>query len=203
MQDTKTASAGMTARARTRAREADRRRRCAPGVRGDEGELLRRYSAALERAVRGMAPWAPTWLIEEGCAHAWEQLIRYQPGRAMLLAWLRTVAYREVLRLQRRKARERSLEAKLSQDCDAPGGSDVLDRVPALADRYDAETAIEAREALRLLAALRFRRRRVLALRVAGYSYQEIARRLGVTYTNVNRHATEGRAELRALRDAA
>jgi DNA-directed RNA polymerase specialized sigma24 family protein len=32
---------------------------------------------------------------------------------------------------------------------------------------------------------------------------QEIARRLGVTYTNVNRHLSEGRAELRKLRQAA
>jgi DNA-directed RNA polymerase specialized sigma24 family protein len=37
----------------------------------------------------------------------------------------------------------------------------------------------------------------VLALRAAGYSYKEIGARLGVTYTNVNRHLTEGRAELR------
>ena len=91
----------------------------------------------------------------------------------------------------------------MSQNDDALRRSDVLDRVPALADRHDAETAMEAREALRLLAGLRWRRRRVLELQVAGYSYQEIAERLGVTYTNVNRHVTEGRAELRRLRDAA
>jgi DNA-directed RNA polymerase specialized sigma24 family protein len=64
-------------------------------------------------------------------------------------------------------------------------------------------TAIEAREALRALAGLRWRRRRVLALRLAGYGYKEIAERLGVTYTNVNRHISEGSAELRRLRDAA
>jgi DNA-directed RNA polymerase specialized sigma24 family protein len=43
----------------------------------------------------------------------------------------------------------------------------------------------------------------VLQLKIAGYSYREIAEKLGVTYTNVNRHLTEGRAELQALRDAA
>jgi DNA-directed RNA polymerase specialized sigma24 family protein len=43
----------------------------------------------------------------------------------------------------------------------------------------------------------------MLVLRAAGYGYKEIAERLGVTYTNVNRHVTEGRAELRELRDAA
>jgi hypothetical protein len=33
--------------------------------------------------------------------------------------------------------------------------------------------------------------------KVAGYRYTEIMERLGVTYTNVNRHLTEARAELR------
>lgn len=42
----------------------------------------------------------------------------------------------------------------------------------------------------------------VLVLQAAGFSYNEIAERLSVTYTNVNRHITEGRAELRCLRDA-
>jgi DNA-directed RNA polymerase specialized sigma24 family protein len=40
-------------------------------------------------------------------------------------------------------------------------------------------------------------------LRAAGYSYKEIADLLCVTYTNVNRHVTEGRAELLKLREAA
>jgi DNA-directed RNA polymerase specialized sigma24 family protein len=43
----------------------------------------------------------------------------------------------------------------------------------------------------------------VLALRAAGYSHKEIAARLGVTNTNVNRQLTRGRGELRELRDAA
>ena len=196
-ESSRAASAATTSRARTRARADKRGRRLAPPLQGDEGQLLRCHAARLERSVAGMAPWAPDWLIEEGCGHAWEQLLRYQPARTTVLAWLRTVAYHEVLRLARAKCRERSLEAELDLGEGETRRRGVLDRVPALADRHDAETAIEAREALRLLAGLRFRRRRVLALRVVGYSYQEIARRLGVTYTNVNRHATEGRAELR------
>jgi DNA-directed RNA polymerase specialized sigma24 family protein len=40
-------------------------------------------------------------------------------------------------------------------------------------------------------------RRRALALKLAGFSYREIMERLGVTYTNVSRHLTEARAELR------
>jgi RNA polymerase sigma factor (sigma-70 family) len=174
-----------------------------PPARGDEPELLRRFGLRLERVVAQMAPWAPPWLIEEGCGHAWEQLIRHQPERTSVFAWLRTVAYREVLRLNRKKVRESSLDAELTARDGEGEGVFVLDRLPALADRHDTETALEAREALRAVAGLRWRQRRVITLRLAGYSYKEIANKLGVTYTNVNRHITEGRAELRELRDAA
>jgi DNA-directed RNA polymerase specialized sigma24 family protein len=37
----------------------------------------------------------------------------------------------------------------------------------------------------------------VLGLKLAGFSYREITELLGVTYTNVNRHLSEGRAERR------
>jgi hypothetical protein len=40
---------------------------------------------------------------------------------------------------------------------------------------------------------------RVLALKLAGFSYREIMELLGVTYTNVNRQQSEGRAELRRV----
>lgn len=49
----------------------------------------------------------------------------------------------------------------------------------------DVELAVEAREVLRLLADLRWRRRRVLALKVAGYSNPEVMKILSVTYTKV------------------
>jgi DNA-directed RNA polymerase specialized sigma24 family protein len=65
------------------------------------------------------------------------------------------------------------------------------------------ELAVEAQEALRPWPAFAWRCRRALILRAAGYSYNEIAELLGVTYTNLNRQVTEGRAELRELRDAA
>ena len=148
-----------------------------PPARGDEGELLRRYSARLERAVARMAPWAPPWLVEEGCGHAWEQLVRHQPERTSVFAWLRVVAYHEVLRLNRKKVNERSLEAELTLKDGEGEKVAVLDRLPGLADPHDTETALEAREALRAVAGLRWRQRRVIALRLAGYSYVEIAQR--------------------------
>ena len=60
------------------------------------------------------------------------------------------------------------------------------------------DTLLEARAALRQVAALRPVRRRVFERHLAGLSYHEIAAELGVTYTNVNRQVTESRAELRA-----
>ena len=60
------------------------------------------------------------------------------------------------------------------------------------------EDLLEARAALRGVAELRPVRRRVFERHLAGLTYHEIAAELGVTYTNVNRHVTESRAELRA-----
>jgi RNA polymerase sigma factor (sigma-70 family) len=105
-------------------------------------------------------------------------------------------ARHEVLRLQRRQWRTRPLEVPTKAAWDALTGESLT-----LAERIlppvDTELAVEAREALRALAGLRWRRRRVLELKLAGFSYREITQILGVTYTNVNRHLTEARAELR------
>jgi DNA-directed RNA polymerase specialized sigma24 family protein len=49
----------------------------------------------------------------------------------------------------------------------------------------------------RTLAGLRWSRRLALELKLAGFSYREIMEHVGVTYTNVNRHLTEARVELR------
>jgi DNA-directed RNA polymerase specialized sigma24 family protein len=47
------------------------------------------------------------------------------------------------------------------------------------------------------LASLEERQRETLALHVAGFSYREIQAIRGVTFTNVNRHVTERRREVR------
>lgn len=60
------------------------------------------------------------------------------------------------------------------------------------------DVVLDAREALRMVAALRPVRRRVFERKLAGLSYTEIAAEQGLTYTNVNRQITESRAELRA-----
>ena len=99
-------------------------------------------------------------------------------------------------RLLRIPRREPFLEDKPHRRRDGASGEPVhwQELLPA---PVDTELAVDARELLRALASLRWHQRAVLTLRLAGYSYKEIAERLGKTYTWVNRHLTEGRAELR------
>jgi len=87
------------------------------------------------------------------------------------------------------------LDAPTAERRDSQTGEPLTlaDRLPA---PVDTELAFEAREALRALADLRWRRRRVLALKVAGFSYREIMERLALTYTNVNRQLVRGRKDL-------
>jgi RNA polymerase sigma factor (sigma-70 family) len=119
-------------------------------------------------------------MVEDGCQQAWAILARRPDvldGPAPR-AWLVTVAVRECL-------------------AETRGAADPLDgaREPLATPLED---VIDAREALRMVAALRPVRRRVFARRLAGLSYAEIAAEQGLTYTNVNRQITESRAELRA-----
>jgi DNA-directed RNA polymerase specialized sigma24 family protein len=58
---------------------------------------------------------------------------------------------------------------------------------------------IEHAERLLAMQTLKPREREALYLKGAGYSYDEIARLTGATYTAVNRRITEGRAALRRL----
>jgi DNA-directed RNA polymerase specialized sigma24 family protein len=109
---------------------------------------------------------------------------------------LRVVARNEALRLLRISRREPFLEDRPAQRSD-PASGEPLDWQELLPAREDTELAVEARTLLRALAGLRWHQRTVLTLQLAGYSYKEIAERLGKTYTWVNRHLTEGRAELR------
>jgi DNA-directed RNA polymerase specialized sigma24 family protein len=73
-----------------------------------------------------------------------------------------------------------------------------------MADPRPLDDAIEALESLRALAALPERRRVDLALKVAGYSYEEIrARTSGRTHTNVNKSLAKARARIRRTRPPA
>ncbi|MCA1701016.1 MAG: hypothetical protein LC790_19815, partial [Actinobacteria bacterium] len=130
-----------------------------PAGRGDEAELYRRLSAPLERVVRARVR-GPAAAVEDACAFAWEQLLRYQPERSeALFAWLVTVATHEGWRLVRIERRATAAEPR------------ELEPVPG--PERELEQRTRALEALRALAGLRPAERLLLALRAAGYSYRE------------------------------
>lgn len=124
----------------------------------------------------------PDALIEDACGStwliAWKKRHEVRDGNAM--GWLVTVAFHEALTLLRKRRFERSEDG-----AERPDGRPTPDLVR------------EAHEALELVAGLTPNQRTALSLRLAGYSYKELAEVTGNTYTWANRHVTEGRAALR------
>ena len=110
----------------------------------------------------------PRELIEDACQNAWAILLRNQPERGTIFAWLRVVAIHEAYRLSAIERRDAHLEATRPT---------VASWEEVIADQVAIDDALEAREALRVLAELPARQRHDLTLFVAGYSYREIARR--------------------------
>jgi RNA polymerase sigma factor (sigma-70 family) len=159
--------------------------------RGDETDLYCRHHRDLERAVARDVN-APRELIEDACQTAWAILLRSQPDRYAVFAWLRVVAIHEAYRLSASERRDARLERLATDDGD-------WDEVTA--DPHSLDTLLEAREALRVLASLPERQRNDLALLVAGYSYHEIAEITGGrTRTNVNKSLVKARARIRLAR---
>ena len=155
--------------------------------RGDEADLYQRHHQALLIAVSHAINGSGT-LIEDACQTAWTILLRRQPERASVFAWLYVVAIHEAYRLSGTERRELHLE-----DLAIEGDWDTI-----LAGRVTVEDQLEAHEALRALAALTDRQRRDLSLRVAGFSYREIAAMTsGRTFTNVNNHLVKARTAIR------
>jgi DNA-directed RNA polymerase specialized sigma24 family protein len=162
-----------------------------PPPRGDEDRLYRQHHRDLQRAV-GHAVRAPRELIEDACQTAWAILLRAQPERYAIFAWLRVVAIHEAYRLSAIDRREARLERLLRDD---GRWQDVT------ADQGSLENAINALEALRVLASLPQRQRSDLTLKVAGYSYDEIRTLTpGRTFTNVNKSLVKARAGIRRAR---
>lgn len=153
--------------------------------RGDEQELYRRHHDRLLRAV-GLEVTAPPETIEDACQTAWLSLLRYQPDRSTVYAWLRTVAIHAAWDLAAVERRAGPLWS---------------DEGEALLDPCTLELQFEAREALRTVASLRPRQRTDLSLLVGGFSYREIRSMTGPrTHTNVSKHIAKARAGVRRRR---
>jgi DNA-directed RNA polymerase specialized sigma24 family protein len=167
--------------------------------RGDEAELYRRYHRQLQRAVARAVSASPE-LIDDACQTAWTALLRSQPERRSLFAWLRVVAIREAWRQSARARTETpaggfhtpyACELALGEHPEPPADTrDVAEQVAA---------RIEHTQRLRDLATIKPNDRRTLYLHGLGYRYREIMRLTGASYTAVNRRITEGRRALHEL----
>ena len=164
-------------------------------LRGDEAELFRLHYATLVRRVQ-RRDGVPEAVAEDCASFAFLQLCRRQPNRCeQTPGWLRTVARHEAYAWHRHMHRFPSLDEGPRRT--GGEGGEPISPAERIRARVDVDLAVDAREALRTLAGLGERRRAALTLQVAGYSYKEIQEMLGVSYTWINRHISEGRAKLR------
>jgi hypothetical protein len=164
-----------------------------PVLRGDEDRLYRQHHRELHRAVARIVR-APRELVEDACQTAWASLLRTQPDRYAIFAWLRVVAVHEAYRLAAIDRGAQHLE-RLNVD--------EHDWQELIADPRTLDEAVNALEALRTLASLPERQCSDLALKVAGYSYEEIrALTPGRTFTNVSKSLVRARARIRRTSDA-
>jgi RNA polymerase sigma factor (sigma-70 family) len=163
-----------------------------PAPRGDEETLYRtHHDRLLDLVARDVT--ARRQVIEDACAYAWAELLARQPERTSIVGWLRVVARHEAIRL-----------AQIDRST-VPLSCVAADGLPACAwstgrptTTYDQRQA--ALDALAALAGVPDRKRTFLTLKVAGYSYDEIAEQLGTTWRTVNRQLVQARRDVRAAR---
>lgn len=156
-------------------------------LRGDEAHVYETHHADLERSVRRAVRGSDA-IVQDACAHAWLQFLRHQPDRETVGAWLHVVAVRHAWQLANKELRTVHLDG-------LPAVDDLLQAAP-LTDQVD------AREALRAVAALPQPQRECLSLVLSGHSYAEVTAATGRSYTNVNKQLTRARRHLRLVHDA-
>src|SRR4051812_42372169 len=146
-------------------------------LRGDESRLFERHHARLRREVAAYTE-GDAELVEDACSFAWTQLVRKQPERPTVFAWLWRVAVRELWRLERVEAAQHG----------------------AREPRAEAWSPMETRqrwlEALEAVGALRPRQRRMVGLFARGHSYNEISPAPGSTWRTVDRQLGRARKRL-------
>jgi len=136
---------------------------------GDEADLYLAFNPRLVRIVQRSVD-APHEVGDDACAFAWVQFMRVQPDRERnWRSWLITTAEREAWRLRREEAKTFSFEFETVDD---------LERDP-VDPRDHVDERARLRHALELLSAVPERRRRIKALHVIGYKYEEIGELLG------------------------
>jgi RNA polymerase sigma factor (sigma-70 family) len=162
-----------------------------PPQQGDEAALFESYNDELVRTVRGSVNTSLA-NVEDACAFAWAQFLRYQPDRDRnWRGWLYRVASREARRSATRESRLRFIGQPDPSDPHA---------LPELPDPKPAPQMqrLELQEALETLSRVPQRRREAAALRMIGLRYDEIADVLGISATRVNALLAEANVYIRA-----
>jgi RNA polymerase sigma factor (sigma-70 family) len=156
----------------------------APGG-GDLDRLYRDLSPRLERIVRRAVRCSDA-TVEDACQCAWSRLVqhrtRVRPETAF--GWLARTAVHEALRLDRRSARDASLEDALER------GLDPADTAPELWEQ------LAGREQIARVRELAARPQRFVWLRALGWSYAEMAAHERCTLRTVDRQLSRARREL-------
>jgi RNA polymerase sigma-70 factor (ECF subfamily) len=164
----------------------------APTPRGDEEALYRAHHTRLLRLIARDVPARPQ-VVEDACGFAWAELLARQPERTSIVGWLRIVARREAIRLAQCDRVTVLMSAIDPDGLTDQGQSTSCPKASASQHR-------DALEALALLAALPERKRTFLTAKVAGFSYDEIAAELDVSWLTVNRQLVRARSAIRAAR---
>lgn len=140
----------------------------------DEASLYETFNRRLVRKVSSRVKASPE-IVEDACAFAWSQFMRYQPSRDRAWrSWLITHRGAGSLAAPGIDAGHRPLEFKKET-------GEWLAYEPADPHVDRAEQHAEAHEALSVLATVSERRRHAKELQVAGLNYDEIARALGIS----------------------
>jgi DNA-directed RNA polymerase specialized sigma24 family protein len=154
-----------------------------PPARGDEAELFRQFNADLMRSINGAVFVSTPSTIEDACAFAWAEFLKYQPSREInWKGWLFRTAQREAWRIERswRDPDNHLMRNGDDVECRDPRGSVV----ESIEIRHDVE------EALQIIAQLEPRLQRVALLRAFKYGYEQIAEVTGDSLTRVHHLAT-------------
>lgn len=164
---------------------------------GDEAQLYEQHHQQLLRAV-GLRVRGPRVRVEDACAFAWERLLERQPARDHILPWLITVATHEGWRLSRLDYRDARLDGRSFAEgpTGRPGPSEEF--MPDA--RTDSQLQLDARDALEQVAQLPPRQRKLFALQLRGFSYQETSAITGDSLRTVDRQLRRAHAQVRHQR---
>lgn len=143
-------------------------------------------AAELQRAIR-RAISGPDARVEDACSHAWCQLLSHDEVTldARGFSWLYVVALHEGYRLGDRARREVTI--------------DSTERLPG---RETSDRTLH-RERVALVRSLPARKRELVVLQGAGFSYAEIARMTGNSLRTVDRQLRRAKKAIRAARQTA